>query len=512
MNKFKISVLSNITLEPFFSEYLTYLFDEKLDIDYVSYEDISELIHKEIFCESNIVVVILNFERLYADCYYMLFSEQIVVDNFIEEAAELCRTICIEILKNTKGKILWFLFENSNQLVNVFGRCIFDNALIDRINLKIIDKMCCYDNVIIMNTQSMITSIGEKNAYNIKNKYRWNLPYSEKMIEKICFEILKQCRIQTGIIKKCIVLDCDNVLWGGIITEEGIENIKLDSNGYGRRYKEFQSFILALYYCGIILAICSKNDLDDVMAVFDNHSEMVLQKEHIACFQINWRSKSENIKKIAETLNIDLDSIIFIDDMSSEIEEVKQVLPEVCSILYDNDTIYDLLSYLNLNYKVNAGSIKSRMETYRTNIKRENLRVSCKSFNEYISALEVEIEITKTDLIEVSRISELTQRTNKCTNGKRYTVNEIKKKMKDTLYELYSVKVKDKYSDLGLVGVIGINDNNLDLFSLSCRALGRGVEERMIDYIYQRSINEIVWSSTGKNDELWEKLHILKEK
>ena len=122
------------------------------------------------------------------------------------------------------------------------------------------------------------------------------------------------------------------MLWGGILSEDRIENIKLGGNGWGRIYQDFQRFVLSLYYHGVILAICSKNDLPDVLRMFHEHSEMIMREEYIACFQVNWEDKPSNIQKIAEKLNIGLDSMVFVDDSPVEIEAVKAILPKVTTI------------------------------------------------------------------------------------------------------------------------------------------------------------------------------------
>lgn len=168
------------------------------------------------------------------------------------------------------------------------------------------------DNASFINLKRLITEIGVANAYNSKGKYCWNAPYSNALVEAAVKEIHKQYFIEKGITKKCLVLDCDNVLWGGILSEDGIENIKLGGSGFGRPYQDFQRFVLSLYYHGVILAVCSKNDLSDIMIMFREHSEMVLKEEHIAYSQVNWDNKPTNIKRIAETLNISLDSIVFL--------------------------------------------------------------------------------------------------------------------------------------------------------------------------------------------------------
>ena len=268
------------------------------------------------------------------------------------------------------------------------------------------------EKAIVIDLKRLIAEVGIVNAYDLKGKYRWNAPYSKLLIELAVEEIHKQYFIVKGITKKCLVLDCDNVLWGGIISEDGIENLKLGSSGFGRAYQEFQRFLLSLYSHGVILAVCSKNDLANVMTMFHVHSEMVLKEEHIACFQVDWNNKPENIKQIAKTLNIGLDSIVFIDDSLVEVEAVKAMLPEVETILYERDSIYSKLSCFNLKSRINQVDVIKRNETYRTNQFREGLKAQYDNYKDYINALEIELDIHGATPIEFSRISELTQRTN----------------------------------------------------------------------------------------------------
>lgn len=228
--------------------------------------------------------------------------------------------------------------------------------------------------MLFIDLKHLIAEVGISNAYDSKSKYRWNAPYSKILIEAAVKEIHKQYLIEKGITKKCLVLDCDNVLWGGILSEDGIENIKLSGSGFGRVYQDFQRFVLSLYYHGVILAVCSKNDLSDVLTMFRKHSEMILKEEQIACFQVNWEDKPSNIQKIAEKFNIGLDSIVFVDDSPIEIEAVKTMLPEVTTILFKQDMDYDQFSCFNLKSNVNIANIDKRNETYRTNGFREELK------------------------------------------------------------------------------------------------------------------------------------------
>ena len=293
------------------------------------------------------------------------------------------------------------------------------------------------------------------------------------------------------------------MLWGGILSEDGIENIKLSGSGFGRVYQDFQHFVLSLYYHGVILAVCSKNDLSDVLTMFRKHSEMVLKEAQIACFQVNWEDKPSNIKKIAEKFNIGLDSMVFVDDSPIEIEAVKALLPEVTTILFKRDMDYEQFACFNLKSNISIADIDKRNETYRTNVNREELKAKYTDYADYIKALEIKIDIHEAVPIEFSRISELTQRTNKCTNGRRYTVAGIKERITSATVKLYSVSVSDRFSDLGLVGVIEIEGDVLTLFSLSCRALGREIEKKMIEFISDKyQIKKVEFESTGKNESV----------
>jgi len=373
--------------------------------------------------------------------------------------------------------------------------------LVDKLNLELVNQVS--DRVNFIDLKRLIAKVGIDNAYNPKGKYRWNAPYSKTLVEAAVLELHKQYLIAKGITKKCIVLDCDNVLWGGILSEDGIENVHLGSSGLGRSYQDFQRYLLFLYNHGAILTVCSKNDMLNVMRMFHEHSEMLLEEEHIASFQVNWDHKADNIRRIADTLNIGLNSMVFIDDSDFEVESIKQLLPEVTAIKYTRDTIYSQLSCFNLKSNVDVEHIRQRNSTYKTNKQRVKLKDNSKSFEEYLNALDMKIEIHPALPIEYARIAELTQRTNKCTNGTRYTVSDIKEHNSSGSVMLYSVSVSDRFSDLGLVGSFEVDVETLSLFSLSCRALGREVENKMLKFIADKyEITNIEFRSTGKNEAI----------
>lgn len=505
----KILIISNIKLEPYIDLYLTKEFYKESicpKLDFINFEEYKQNLNK--IEDSDIIIVLLNYENLFPDTHLKILSGSLSKEQAMKDIMVIIDSIYKDIANMNHKQIIWFGMEDYFEKSSLcLGNSYNKFSLIDEINNRTKDIV-----PILVDLKKIIANIGINNTYNYKNKYRWNCPYSEKVIIEIAHEVFKQYMIIMGMGKKCIILDCDNVLWGGILSEDGIENIQLGNIGIGSAYKEFQRYLLNLFYLGIILTISSKNDSAEVLDVFDNHSEMILKKSHIACHKINWNNKVDNIKSISEFLNIGLDSIVFIDDSYFEIEAVNELLPDVTTILFDIETIYEQLSCFNLSYKAQIKDIIIRNDTFKTNEKRNELQTCSKSYDDYLSALETKMLISEATISEYSRISELSQRVNKCSNGKRYTALELKNLVEHEEYILKAVYVSDKFGDLGLVGAIGIQRKNLDfsidLFCLSCRALGRFIEEKMLSFVtVSYKITEYNWISTGKNDVILELLN-----
>ena len=498
MSVLHIDIISDIIFDPHFSPLIKAYFGESAKVYPIHYGEQYENERRKQLEESEIIVIWLNLESSYLYACDALYSQSVPHQRIIEKVVASCKQLYADITEYTNAHILWFLFEDYfNKLPIATGHPY--NALVDGINAELNDSL--KNDVSFIDLKRLIAEVGIANAYDNKGKYRWNVPYSKALIKTAVSEIRKQYLIVQGVTKKCLVLDCDNVLWGGILSEDGIENIKLSGSGFGRVYQDFQHFVLSLYYHGVILAVCSKNDLSDVLTMFCKHSEMILKEEQIACFQVNWEDKPSNIQKIAEKLNIGLDSMVFVDDSPVEIEAVKAMLPEVTTILFKRDMDYEQFSCFNLKSNVSIADIDKRNETYRTNGFREELKAKYTDYADYIAALDIKMDIHEAAPIEFSRISELTQRTNKCTNGRRYTIAEIKERIASATVKLYSVSVSDRFSDLGLVGAIEVEGDALTLFSLSCRALGREIEKKMIEFISDKyQIKKIEFESTGKNE------------
>lgn len=496
----KIILISNIVFEPHWNSYLTTWFSEQdyiIQSSYAKYEDIIK--DYAILKDADIVVVCLNFDSLYPNITNSIALGDIDANYIIQDAINQCHQLYSLIKERTSATIIWFGFEDYlYNYDNIFGSIPTLNYLVDRVNLTLSDII---GEDIYIDLKRIIAKNGLSNSYDCKSKYRWNAPYSKQLISLMTAEVYRQALVVTGKSKKCLILDCDNVIWGGVLSEDGIEGIRISNSGLGRQFLEFQQFVLTLYYHGVILAICSKNDEVDVLKVFREHSGMILKEEHISCFQCNWHNKAESIKTISNSLNIGIDSMVFVDDTIFELQAIKTFLPEITTILYNKESIFSKLNCFNLKSNFNIQTVLDRTKTYKSNYKREQLKLSSSSINEFISSLHIKIDIHKTLVHELARVSELSQRTNRCTNGVRYTLEQIKSLYWSNEYECYTICVSDIFSDLGIVGAIVLHKDNIELMCLSCRALGRNIEDYIVDYVENKGFKRCFWFDTTKNYE-----------
>ena len=495
-----IPIITNLSIEPFLSRELSALSDgagvllEPVPIPYMEYRE-----HGGIYGKAGMVFIWLDLEG-------MLPGWDNGGGGLLEGCASLVertyQELCGYLSSVSQAELLIALFENySSPLAIVAGH--ESDMAVDGLNRRIQEGLS--RQAVFLDMRHLIASVGTGSAYSPKDRYRWGYPYSQALTRAVAAELYKQHAILTGRTKKCVAVDCDNVLWGGILSEDGMEGLRLGGSGLGKEHQDFQRFLLALHHRGAILAVCSRNDLSDVLAVFRGHGEMVLREEHIACFQVNWDSKPDGIARIADTLGIGLDSIVFVDDSLVEIEAVRALLPEVTAIPYHRETVYGQFRCFNLRRSYTEGESGQRTETYRTDRDRQLLREGSRSYSDYIASLGMQMDIHEAMPLESARIAELTQRTNRCTNGKRYSVADIRQSIERHDVHLYSVHLKDRFSDLGLIGAMEVMDGRLALFSLSCRALGRDVEEHMAGFLRQRhEVMGIDFVPTGRNGSLKE--------
>ncbi len=288
--------------------------------------------------------------------------------------------------------------------------------------------------------------------------------------------------------KKCIVLDLDNTLWGGVLGEDGISGIKIGGDYPGKAFAFFQKSLLQLSKAGVILTVCSKNNEADVLEAWEKNPFMVLKKEHVAAYRINWTDKATNIKELAEELNIGLDSFVFLDDNPTERELIKQMLPMVSvpdfpAQPYELPVLFKKLveDYFKV-YSVTEED-KKKTEQYKANAARAQAQQSFSDFSAFLESLDIRITIEAANEFNIPRISQMTQKTNQFNlTTKRYTEAEVKSFLADG-WIIWCISVADRFGDNGITGCIMVNGDTIDTFLLSCRILGKGIEKAFIKKI-----------------------------
>ncbi len=353
-----------------------------------------------------------------------------------------------------------------------------------RANRLLEEKLESASNVFVVDLDSVASDFGKSRTVNWNTYYRGSIPFSEEFTPIVADEYMRYFRALKGLTKKCIVLDLDNTLWGGIIGEDGIEGIKLGPTSPGLEYVEFQRALLSLYNRGVILAVNSKNNFDDAIKVLREHPHQILKEEHFAALRINWQNKVANIAELAKEINIGLDSIVFIDDNPAEREQIRQIYPEVMVVdLPKNPHLYratlekiDVFDVLSLTKEDMA-----RGEMYVGKRKREELEQSSTSIEDFLRTLELKVQVKLTDDFDTPRVVQLLGKTNQFNlTTRRYTDAETKSLRDAEESAVYSMAVQDKFGDEGVVGVAIVRKEKMswmvDSFLMSCRVIGRSVE------------------------------------
>ncbi len=363
--------------------------------------------------------------------------------------------------------------------------------LIQEFNYKLRDGLASNQTTFIWDFNNFLIRKGYETIFDPKLMHISSNPFKQSSYIQIADDLMRYIYSVLGEGKKCIVLDLDNTLWGGVIGEDGIDGIALGHDYPGNCFVEFQKELLKLYHRGIILAINSKNNESDAFDVIDNHPDMVLKRKHFAGYRINWLDKANNLKKLAEEINIGVDSMIFLDDNPVECELVRQQCPE-CTVIQIPKQHYLIPSIVQSlpgieNIRL-TDEDKKKGEIYQAQIKRKVLEESSSDLGDFLHGLEMEVEIKESETFMVPRISQLTQKTNQLNmTTRRYTEKDIIEFEKSAKSYVFSVSSKDRFGDNGIVGTVILRfegDNCIiDSFLLSCRVISRTIEQSMIAFV-----------------------------
>ncbi|MDR1514747.1 MAG: HAD-IIIC family phosphatase [Synergistaceae bacterium] len=377
----------------------------------------------------------------------------------------------------------------------------------------------------------MASAIGRKHFYNNRVWYMGSLPFSKSGEEAIAAEMARIRRAIIGARRKCLALDLDGTLWGGAIGELGVEGVHLDLTGSGSRFRDFQRRVLDLKESGVLLAIISKNNMEDAMTGIREHPAMLLKEQDFAAIRANWAPKPENLLSISKELNIGVDSFVFIDDNPVERETMQIAFPEVAvpnfpsdSAQLENFMIETARDYFLQFRSTDEDRVKT--EQYRAEADRREYMSSFASLDEYLASLDMTLSIEGLSRSNISRASQLTQKTNQFNlTSIRYSEAQMKEMAADPSIKCCIGELRDRFGEYGNIALCVARLSgephktaSIDVFLMSCRVMGRGVESAFLSAIEQdlrdAGVSEIeaLYQPTGKNEavrDFWEKMGYL---
>ena len=447
----------------------------------------------------DITFMILDIRNFLGNIFhfpYTLSDEQRKI--LVKEKIEELKKLLIIFEENTKSKLIISNFNipsySPNGIIETRTEFGF-HEMIEEIN-KSLREFCKKKNSIyVYDFNNFVSKHGEKTVFDYRQFHVGDIQIIYNLIPFLANDLMGYIKPILGKNRKCIVLDLDNTLWGGIVGEDGFDGIELGHTPRGKAFVEFQKELLALWNQGIILAVNSKNNFDDAIKVIREHPDMILREKHFASIQINWNDKAQNMKQISNDINIGLDSIVFFDDDKINQERIKQEFPQILTIdmSADPSDFVPILKEIN-DFNVLHRTIEDtkRGEMYAQQRERKSLENSVSNLDDFLKQLDIKIKIKKSNKFLTPRISQLTLKTNQFNlTTKRYQEEDITNFSNDENFEVGCAQVLDKFGDNGITGVYIVKKNKnfwtLDTFLLSCRIMGRGIEDAILIEIVRKA-------------------------
>jgi FkbH-like protein len=495
LKKLNIVLSGTFTIEPVKESLLFWLnkfYNKEFSIEFTPYNQVFQQllnINSTLSKNTGINIILLRLEDL------MKRGDNSKNDSYVFNYGLIKKNVD-ELIESFKT------YNNISDIPTIVCLCpasvilLADNDIANKINSM---EEMVYNDLISLNNIYPVKSSEIFNLYNVPNYYDFNadkigqIPYTPKFYSSIGTILARKLYSFTNLPFKAIILDCDNTLWRGICGEDGVENVKFSDEDL-----KFHKFLKNQKDAGMILGLCSKNNEEDVINVFKNRKESVLKMEDFVIHRINWDSKSDNLKSIADELNIGEDSIIFIDDNPGECFEVKTNASDILTLqLQDENNIMN--GFINHvwafeHLKVTEAD-KKRTKMYYDNSERKKFQKQIDSYKDFIDGLNLNIEYNSINNENLSRASQLTFRVNQFNfTTVRRTEKELIEFLKNDNTSSILVKLSDKFGEYGDIGLVIYKIEKdvlvVDNFLMSCRALGKGIEYKILKKISETALSK----------------------
>jgi FkbH-like protein len=365
------------------------------------------------------------------------------------------------------------------------------SGLIRQINHELRRIAAGFRGVYSLDYEALVARHGSAHWHDERKWLTARLPIAAGYLLHMAREWMRFIVPLSGRIAKVMVVDLDNTLWGGVIGEDGMAGIKVGPEYPGAAFQALHRALLDLSRKGILLAVCSKNNLDDAMEAIEKHPGMLVRAKHFAAMRINWTDKAQNLREIAEELNVGIDSLAFLDDNPFEREQVRAALPEVTVIDLGKNPLEYAAAVKNcaaFERLTLSAEDQQRTEMYAAQKQRAGAEQTFQSKEDFFRFLEQEAELDPVSDLTLARVAQLTQKTNQFNlTTRRYTETQIVEMARKPDWHICSIKVRDRFGDHGLVGVAITHDVGepceVDTFLLSCRVIGRTVETALLAHL-----------------------------
>lgn len=431
-----------------------------------------------------------------------------------DERLEFIKLMCNSI----HSRLVYFNYPEIED--NVFGS--YANSVessftyqVRKLNFELMNLAQHNPNLFICDIAALQNKFGRDVMFNSSIYVTSEMILSIESVPYVASRTMDIICAAQGKFKKCLILDLDNTMWGGVIGDDGLENIQIGHHlGIGKAFSEFQQWAKKLKNRGIILAVCSKNTEHIAKEPFEKHPEMILKLDDISVFVANWENKADNIRKIQSVLNIGFDSMVFLDDNPFERNIVRQNLPDVTvpELPKDPSEYLEYLYSLNLFETVSFSSADAdRTKQYQLEAQRVTLQKSFTNESEFLRSMDMVCEVKSFDKFDTPRVSQLTQRSNQFNlRTIRYTEADIEDLSSDSIHHGLSFRLSDKFGDNGLICVIILEKKEnktlfINTWLMSCRVLKRGMEnftiDTLVEYAQENGFKRIVgeYIATPKN-------------
>ncbi len=433
----------------------------------------------------DIVIILSNYRDIHDMPEHLASEEEI--EYFITHQLEYYQQIWKRLSETGRCHIfqanivLPFERKIGNLEANV---CCSRRIILQRINVELIKRKP--KNVTIVDMEYIAAFVGKQNWFDYTTYFTSKLEYSLQYIGLVCDVYAQQIAALQGKIKKCLVLDLDNTLWGGVVADVGPEGIRIaPDDTLGEAFRYFQQYVLDLKERGVLLAVISKNDDKIAREPFELNENMILKYDDFSAFIANWENKAFNIDIIAQKLNIGTDSFVFFDDNPAEREIVRMYHPEVM-VIDVPENVADYVSALESAHPFEWLSLTEddliRVNSYKSNNARNELCIQYKNYQDYLLALDMKGRVAYLTRKDIERFTQLINKTNQFNvRTRRYLEADIENMLDDDQYKLLFATLEDRFGKFGMISCVILKREEdqcfIDTWVMSCRVLKRDVEK-----------------------------------